>query len=196
MNPRKKESKKWTNLPTDFSNQIKTVFEQNFKPHLEGKKLQVEGRIYPTEIVLRVGINAKGELRYKNFEVSLDHSKDKQNAIAQIHIAVDAIASLMVEYFENEDEHEMPFVWQEYPFEKQKIWLQYTSENPDLEAEADRLLGIQNAEALLKETEAEMSELGLKIEEGSTDEEDVDMSKPQIFGGGSSGKKKKKDDLH
>ncbi len=193
MIPRKKESKKWTSLPTEFSNQIKTVFEQNFKAHLTSKKLQVEGRIYPTEIVLRVGINAKGELRYKNFEVSLDHSKEKQDAIAQIHIGVDAIASLMVEYFENEEEHEMPFVWQEYPFEKQKIWLQYTSENPDLEAEANKLLGLTDEEAMLKETEEELEALGLNQEEGSTEEEDVDMLQPQIFGGA---KKKKKENLH
>src|SRR4051812_43570728 len=103
MIPRKKESKKWTDLPKDFSSQIKTVFEQNFKTQLDGKKLLVEGRIYPSEILLRVGINRPGELRYQNFEVSLDHSKIKQDVIAQIHIAVDAIASLMVEYFENEE---------------------------------------------------------------------------------------------
>ncbi len=193
MNPRKKESKKWTKLPTDFSNQIKTVFEQNFKPHLEGKKLTVEGRIYPSEIVLRVGINQKGELRFNNFEVSLDHSKELQNAISQIHIGVDAIASLMVDYFENEEDHEMPLVWQEYPFEKQTIWLQYSSENSDLEAEANKLLGLSAENTLLAESEAEIEALGLTEEEGSTEDENIDMSKPQIFSGG---KKKRKDELH
>ncbi|MBC7741256.1 MAG: hypothetical protein H7061_03605 [Bdellovibrionaceae bacterium] len=198
MIPRKKESKKWTNLPADFSKQIKTVFEQNFKAHLGPKRLRVEGRIYLSEIVLRVGISTPGELRYQNFEVSLDHSKEKQDAIAQIHIGVDAIASLMVEYFENAENHEMPFVWQEYPFEKQKIWLQYSSENPDIEAEANRLLGLKDEAALLKETEEEMEALGLTREEITDDdlatsgEEDHDMTTPQIFGG----KKKKKDDLH
>lgn len=194
MIPRKKESKKWTNLPPDFCNQIKTVFEQNFKAHLGPKRLRVEGRIYLAEILLRVGINTPGELRYQNFEVSLDHSKALQDAIAQIHIGVDAIASLMVEFFENEEDHEMPFVWQEYPFEKQKIWLQYSSENPDLEAEANRLLGLKEEAALLKETEEEMQALGLTDEEDSATsaDEDHDMSTPQIFGG----KKKKKDDLH
>ncbi len=195
MNPRKKESKKWTKLPADFANQIKTVFEQNFKPHLQGKKLTVEGRIYPSEIVLRVGINQKGELRFNNFEVSLDHSKEQQNAIAQIHIGVDAVASLMVDYFENEEEHEMPLIWQKYPFDKQTIWLQYSSENSDLEAEANKLLGLSAEDALLAETEAEMQALGLNEEEqGSTEEENIDMSKPQIFSGAK--KKKKKDEMH
>lgn len=192
MNPRKKESKKWTKLPNDFSKQVQTVFEQNFKSHLAGKKLIVEGRIYPSEIVLRVGINQKGELRYHNFEVSLDHSKEKQDAISQIHIGVDAIASLMLEYFDNKEDHEMPLVWQEYPFEKQKIWLQYTSENSTLEAEANKLLGLSEEDALLAESLEEAEALGLNEEDGSTADEDIDMSQPQIFGG----KKKKKDNLH
>lgn len=176
MNPRKKESKKWTKLPADLLNQIKNVFEQNFKVQLDGKKLTVEGRIYPSEIVLRVGFQKKGELRFNNFEVSLDHSKEKQNVISQIHIGVDAIASLMMDYFENEEDHEMPLSWQEYPFEKQTIWLQYTSANSELEAEADKLLGIEDS--LLGEAE---------------EDDDIDMSQPQIFGGG---KKKKKDEMH
>lgn len=176
MNPRKKESKKWTKLPTDLLNQIKNVFEQNFKTQLEGKKLTVEGRIYPNEIVLRVGFQRKGELRFHNFEVSLDHSKEKDNAIVQIHIGVDAIASLMMDYFDNEEDHEMPLSWSEYPFEKQTIWLQYSSANSELEAEADKLLGIDDS--LLTEAE---------------EDDDIDMSQPQIFGGG---KKKKKDEMH
>ncbi|MBC7420702.1 MAG: hypothetical protein H7328_08235 [Bdellovibrio sp.] len=195
MIPRKKESKKWTDLPKEFSTQIKTVFEGNFKTQLDGKKLLVQGRIYQNEILLRVGINRPGELRYQNFEVSLDHSKIKQDAISQIHIAVDAIASLMVEYFENEEGHEMPFVWQEYPFEKQKLWLQYSSVNPDLEEEANRLLGLENEAALLKETAEQMEDLGLETaedDEPMTEEEEIDTKTPQIFGG----RKKKKDDLH
>lgn len=191
MNPRKKESKKWTKLPEDFSNQIKTVFEQNFKTHLVGKKVQVEGRIYPTEIVLRVGVNNAGEIRYQNFEVSLDHSQEKQDTISQIHIAVDAIASLMFDYFQNEEDHEIPYTWIEFPFEKQKIWLQFSSVNPEIENEANKLLGIAEPDALLKETEEQLEELGLTDDEENSDDNEVDMSKPQIFSG-----KKKKEDMH
>ena len=201
MTPRKKESKKWTKMPTDFSNQIKTVFEENFKSQLEGNKLQVDGWIYPTEILLRVGINYKGELRFHNFEVSLDHSQIKKDTIAQIHLGVDAIASLMVDFFENDGEHEMPLSWQEYPFEKQKIWLQYSSENQDLEAEANRLLGLAEGSEILNDPEDSDEEIEKMIEdleqtvhsENSEDqEEDLDLKTPQIF------KKnpKKKDHLH
>lgn len=202
MHPRKKESKKWTKLPVDFSNQIRDVFEQSFKGHLINRKLQVEGRIYPTEILLRVGFNQSGELRYHNFEVSLEHSKEKQDTLPQIHLGVDAIASLMAEYFEDEENHEMPLVWQEYPFEKQKIWLQYTSVNQDIEAEANRLLGLADDQELLNESEDLADEVGAEIEveieseelnlddEAQSDDE-IDLSQPQIFGG-----KKKKENLH
>lgn len=196
MNPRKKESKKWTKLPGDLLSQIKNVFEQNFKAHLEGKKLTVEGRMYPSEIVLRVGFQNKGEIRFHNFEVSLDHSKEKQNTISQIHIGVDAIASLMMDYFEHQEDHEMPLSWQEYPFEKQTIWLQYTSANSELEAEADKLLGVNADEDLLaddRDADDLKEALGVADEDQDEDDEDVDTSQPQIFGGG---KKKKKDEMH
>lgn len=197
MNPRKKESKKWSALPAELSSQIQTVFTENFKTQLEGKSLKVEGRIYPTEILMRVGINTKGELRYHNFEVSIDHDPAKQNTIQQIHVAVDAIASLMLEYFDNGEEHEMPYAWQEYPFEKQKIWLQFSSENAELETEADRLLGLDdNDESMLKETEEDMEAYGL------LDDEEVDTSRPKIFRVPTDNehdtlkKKKKKEDMH
>ena len=178
MNPRKKESKKWSNLPPEFANQIKTVFEDNFSSYLTEKTIRVQGRIYPDEILLRVGVHRKGELRFHNFEVSLDHSALLQNTIPQIHLAVDAIASLMIEFFETEETHELPYLWREIPFEKQKIWVQFTTENPDLEAEANKLLGVE--ENLVNEDETENDEL-----------EELEPPTPQMFKS-----KKKKDDLH
>jgi hypothetical protein len=206
MNPRKKESKKWSALPPELSQQIKTLFEESFSEYLTEKKLKVEARIYPTEVLMRVGINYKGEIRYHNFEVSIDHDPKKQNTVTQIHVAVDAIASLLLEFFDLEQEHEMPLVWQEYPFEKQKIWLQYTSTNTDLEAEANRLLGIKEGDELLHGVD----DLGLEMEEVEIsddemkmpDDEDIDTSKPKIFRVASDNpddsvkKKKKKEDMH
>lgn len=198
MSPRKKESKKWSKIPSELVKQIQTVFVENFKSQLSGKTLKIDGRIYPTEILMRVGINRNGELRYQNFDVSLDHSADKQNTIQQIHLAVDVIASLIYEYFENNEEHEIPFTWQEYPFEKQNVWLQSNSENPDLESEANKLLGIEEENKLLQESLDELDELGL------LDDDEVDTSKPKIFRVPTDNefdtlkkkKKKKKEDMH
>lgn len=222
MLPRKKESKKWSGLPPELSKQIKALFEENFKPQLEGKALKVEGRIYPTEILMRVGINNKGEIRFHNFDVSVDHSVQKQNTITQINVAVDVIASIMLEYFDNDEDHELPLIWTEYPFEKQTIWLQYTSANTDLEAEANRLLGVAEGEELLHGTddlgleigddpEVEINELDPADFEDSepseedevpmADDEEIDTSKPKIFRVATDNpldtkKKKKKEDMH
>lgn len=153
MNPRKKESKKWSTIPKEFSNQIQAVFEQNFSNFLSEKIIRVQGRIYPSEILLRVGLHKKGELRYNNFEVSLDHSSIEQNTIQKIHLAVDAIGSLMIEYFEADETVDLPYLWREVPFEKEKVWFQFTTENPDLEQEANKLLGIEN-KSLINEDKA------------------------------------------
>ncbi len=195
MNPRKKESKKWSQVPSELTKQIKTIFEESFTEHLGGKKLKVEGRIYPTEVLMRVGINNQGELRFHNFEVSVDHSAESKNTVSQIHIAIDAIASLMLDFFDNNEDHEMPLVWQEYPFEKQTIWLQYNSENPDLEAEANKLLGLENEESLLQQTQDELDALEIP------EDEEIDTSKPKIFRVPTDNefdtqKKKKKEDMH
>ena len=45
MIARKKESKKWSPVPSELSKQIKTVFEESFSENLQGKTLKVEGRI-------------------------------------------------------------------------------------------------------------------------------------------------------
>lgn len=196
MKPRKKESKKWSQLPPELSKQIKEVFEENFKAQLVGKVLNIDGRIYSTEILMRLGINTKGELRFQNFEVSVDHSSEKQNTLTQIHLAVDVIASLLFDYFENNEVHEIPFAWQEFPFEKEKVWLQSNSENADLEAQADKLLGLEpNDESMLQETEEDLEAFGL------LDDEAVDTTKPKIFrvptnNENDTKKKKKKEDMH
>lgn len=141
MNPRLPSSKKWTKFPNEFSAQIEAVFRENFASKLEDKKIIVEGRIYPEEILLRVGYNSKGELRQNNFEASTSYSTEKEDAVDRIHNCVDAIATMMADWFESSEELELPLSWLEYPVESKKIYLRYNTENTELEALADSLLG-------------------------------------------------------
>lgn len=154
MQPRLKTSKKWTAFPKEYVEQIQTVFHKNFSAQLTGKKLIIEGRIYPSEILLRVGISEKGHLRQANFEVSMDYGAKEKDAIERIHNCIDAAASMMMDYFEpkSEGEVEFPRTWQEYPFQGKKLFLQFTTENSDLEAQANALLG-EDTDALVLEEE-------------------------------------------
>lgn len=207
MNPRLKSSKKWTSFPKEYSDQIQAVFKENFAQYLDQGDLIIEGRIYPEEIMLRVGYLEKGRLAQANFEVSMNYSQDEQDAVKRIHNCVDAAASMMMEYLENDGEVDFPYTWKEFPFQGKKIYLQFTTENTSLEAEADKLLGL--SEASLVHEEGESDEDALSRAEQSEelspprdeddfssddeDENELDDSGPRMFGGAP---KKKKDDLH
>ncbi|KYG61169.1 hypothetical protein AZI85_09465 [Bdellovibrio bacteriovorus] len=212
MNPRLKSSKKWTAFPKEYSDQIQAVFTENFAQYLDNGDLVIEGRIYPEEILLRVGYLEKGRLAQANFEVSMNYSQDQQDAVQRIHNCVDAAASMMMEYLENDGEVDFPYTWKEFPFQGKKLYLQFTTENSSLEAEANKLLGVDD-ETLYNDAEesdedalsrAEQSEElspprddeeFSEDEDYEDDEEEDDESEdrgPRMFGGG----KKKKGDLH
>ena len=145
MKPRLKTSSKWTAFPAELTLQIAEIFKQNFGPQLPKAQFIVEGQIYPREILLRVGYVEKGRLVQNNFEVSLEYATDKgENAINAIHLCVDAAGSMVQEFLDNstsEEEVELPRIWTEYPFQEKKIFLQYSTVNTNLEAQADALLG-------------------------------------------------------
>ncbi len=196
MNPRYKISQKWTAFPPEFSEQIRSVFVQNFEKQL-GKtmSLSVDGRIYQKEITLRIGLHSKGELKHFNFEASVDlppnPANDENKIFETISVAVDALASLVAEYFENDQDIELPYTWTESTFEGKKVWVQHSTENPDLEAEANKLLGLADDDGVLKNADDEKSEDVLDATEEEFDEFAENLSsEPQMF------KKKKKDDLH
>jgi hypothetical protein len=216
MKPRLLTSKKWTILPKTYVSQIQEVFEEAFEEQLNAGKLIIEGRIYPEEILLRVGYLAEGRLVQSNFEVSMQYAATKENAIDRIHNCIDAAASLMNEYFESDGEVDFPNSWKSYDFDGKQIWVQHTTVNTELEAEADKLLGaadkslvqeeIDNEDALARSEESlhdhRENDPDYFEDEDMSDEFDEEDDKktqseeplpgPQIF----SKKKKKKEDLH
>lgn len=148
MFPRLKTSKKWTAFPTDYIRQIEQAFLENFSAELQNAKLVVQGRIYPAEIMLRVGFLEKGRLAQNNFEVSLNLGKDKNAIMDKIHLAIDAIGSLMNEYFESDGSMDLPRIWKEFEFNKTKLYVQFSGENTDLEQEANKILGVAGDDLL------------------------------------------------
>ncbi len=154
MSPRLKSSKKWTKFPTEYKKQIEEVFTQSFSEYLKNFKLIVEGRIYSGEILLRVGIVEIGLIKQANFEVSIDYSTKGNEPVERIHNCIDAAASMMGEYFESDGEVDFPLEWKEYDFDHQKLFLQFSSVNTELEDKANALLG-ENFDSLIVEEEPE-----------------------------------------
>jgi hypothetical protein len=155
MQARRITSKKWTAFPEEFSAQIETVIKENFTANLMDAKLIIDGRIYPEEILLRVGVLEKGRLKQSNFEVSIDYKPDDPKSLDRIHHLVDVAASMMMDYFDTNGEVEFPYSWKEFPFKGHPVFLQYSTENSDLEAQANALLGVTEDTLLVEETPSE-----------------------------------------
>lgn len=152
MKPRLKSSKKWTSFPIELTEQIQSIFQENFEKKLEEGKFIVEGRIYPEEVLFRVGFSPSGRLFQANFEASAQYSEVEHTQDA-IDLCLDATASMMEEYYASNERIDLPRNWGEYLFDKKKIYLQFSTINTTLESEADRLLGIDNSGLVIEEPE-------------------------------------------
>ncbi len=128
MKPRHMSSKKWTEIPTELNDQIKGVFAEAFQEKLgPHTRFIVEGRIYPEEICLRVGYIESGRLAQCNFEVSLDSKNHDESSLEKIHLCVDAAASMMLEFIENQGSADLPYSWQACKFSNQEVFLQFST---------------------------------------------------------------------
>ncbi len=180
MTPRLKSSKKSTPFPQEFSDQIRSAFIENFQDQLKNAELIIQGRIYPEEILLRVGYIGKGELKQNNFEVSAAYDYKKNNAIESIHVCVDFLASILSQYFEQmaqgpqdeESELDLPYQWKPIQFEKNELFFQFSTVNTKLEEEADRLLG-ESSKSLVRDDEVDFEDVDLP-DDGDPDSGDDD----------------------
>ncbi len=168
MNPRLESSKKWSPLPKELLEQISSVFEENFADSLEGRKVICEGRIYKEELLLRVGLTKDKHLRQKNFEASVDYNKKKDNVLKLIHFVVDCIGSMFENYMKAPDT-DFPEDWAPYKVEGKEIHLMTSTENSELEKQADKLLNQQSDGLLQNDTDSEVNPDDLKAKLGIQD---------------------------
>jgi len=147
MEPRLKTSTKWTPFPTELLEQIQAVVENFFEDYeIENGQFVVDGAIYPTEILLQIGITRPGQLRQDNFIASLEYDSKNEKPMELINLMSDFLGEVWVHFLEDEPEYEdLPRQWQANTFEKKPIYLRYTSENTSLEKQADALLGIDKS---------------------------------------------------
>lgn len=163
MNPRLPTSKKWTSVPPEFLQQIRETLTGLWSVKKPGAKFFVEGRLFPQEIIARIGILEHGRLAQNNFEISRDLNP-KEPLIEQLTSTFDASMHLAEEFLEGGEEANTslyPRVWKEMKFAGKPFFFQYSTENSELEAEANRWLG-EDSEGLFNEVDDE--ELDFKFE--------------------------------
>ncbi len=152
MRPRLQNSKQWTPFPPEYLDNIQEVLNENFEDELVEAEFRVEGRIYPNEILMRVGFCRSGELRQMNLEASITFDPAKQPAKDVIGLGLDALGAIFTDYFEEDEDLDLPIHWKGIEFEGEEIFIQYSTVNTQLEEEANRLLG-SSVDSLVKDEE-------------------------------------------
>ena len=151
MEPRLPTSKKWTAFPKEYTQQIREAFLETFPGELKGVKLVVEGRIYPQEILLRIGMVEQGRIFQANFETSIAYNATKEDTLERIYNCIDATGDIMNEYFQHDEEADeeldLPRTWKGLQIDNEELFFKFSTENTELEAEANAILG--NAEKAL-----------------------------------------------
>jgi hypothetical protein len=180
MEARLKSSKKWSAIPKELVKQVQVALGKNFPVHAKSGQFQVEGRIYPTELLVRVGYLENGRLKQDNFEISIEYKAGKEDMVKLIYLAVDAGASLLDQLLNNSDERpEFPAIWTEFEAEGRMLFVQHSAVNSKLESEADRLLGLKEG-ALLEDREDDEQPEKLKRLLGLDPDDDEDPDEGQI----------------
>lgn len=152
---------------------MKGVFEKSFAGHLgKGSRVEIQGRIYPSELLLSVGFSRPNQLKQPNFEISASYDSSKDNVLKVFHLLFDAAGALFDQYFQATEDNDFPRYWEEIDFEKRKIFVQYSTKNTDLESQADELLG-KNSDALMQEPDEDSETFleDIKNKLGLTDED-------------------------
>ena len=139
INPRLKNSKKWTSFPNECLKEINNLCLKRFKKETQKAVITVQGQIYSNEFLLRVSFLEEGRLKQSNFEASVEYDYKKENFMSLLDLTVDAVLSMMKNFFLKGDAS-LPIQWKKYQLEKKLIFLQYHTINTELESLANQLL--------------------------------------------------------
>lgn len=140
MEPRLESSTKSTPLPADAVKPVIEAIKSNFKAQLKGRDVVVEGHIYLEEITVRIGLIEKGSIKPTNFDASINHSPKKKDAMNKLYLALDALGSMVQQYFDADGDIELPKEWHEFQLEGDSVFLKTSSDNSSLEDQANKIL--------------------------------------------------------
>lgn len=165
--PRNPESKKSIHMPADFDKEISSLFISEFKENLaENQSLSLKNLLYETEIICSLNLKTTKQLKQQVFEVSIDYTpleevnqaSTEQEDISEQSNKIQHLLSFAVDYLslcldtflkENKTPSSQ---WTKVDFQKQVLFIRHHTSNLDLEEQANKLLGDNFLESLIKET--------------------------------------------
>ena len=167
MEPRLKNSVKWSPFPEELTLQITEVMEEGFSDEygLDTHQFVIEGRIYSQEILLRVGLTVDHQLKQHNFEFSFEFDPEKEKLLEHIRESMDLVGHIWREFLEEDMEDEdMPRTWKNLSMGNNIYYYRYSTVNTALEKQADILLN-QHEKKLVHEHE------GVELDDDLSDNE-------------------------
>lgn len=181
MLPRIEDSKdkKFTKIPKDLGDIFKSIladkFKEKYAAKMQNMDIFVEGRIYPEEVILMLGLGEKKSIARKNFCCSINHSVENKNTFEQLKVALDALDPMLEQAIEADFDIELPLQWHEFDYEEQKVYMQFNTFNFQLEDQAADFLreqGIEIEDFEIKAEEELNQELLSHPEEYIADEDE------------------------
>lgn len=146
LEPRLKNSKRWTELPQELKTQLEDVFTEKFDSDYDlNGKFEVKGKIFPNELLLQAGIHNPKKLAQKHFLVSVELAETEnpeKQFMQYINLATDFLGELWEEFLE--EEFEAPKSWQHAIFNKKELYYYFHTANSELETQADKILGLDD----------------------------------------------------
>ncbi len=142
MRPRRPNSDptKAGKIPPELIKMVAEEVKEQYKAFLEDKTLIIDGLMYVDEVYLSIGFREKDALRQVNFEASVDFDTESMKALDQIHLAIDAIDSMMAEYVATEGDIELPFDWRAFDYGGVTVFLRHNTENSEIEKLTEEFL--------------------------------------------------------
>lgn len=133
----------WTALPEPLTQSIAEELKNLYSHLAPGGTYICEGRLYATEVLVRLGFRHKGEISQANFEVAVIFDIEQQQT-GDVYKVIWQAFDLAHNYFnethlaDREKLDELPRHWHRIT---DTSYFRFSPVNSDLEAEADRLLG-------------------------------------------------------
>ena len=154
MEPRKKQKKRPTILPLDFTKNVSTLFNKQFKNQMNKAEFIVKGDLYPDEILLCISLVQEKALRAATMYLSLDVNNEMNEKPEKItdflKSMVDAAASWFHQSFSEAKQKgiegilaamdELQPAWQKFEWDGNTLYVKLNKDNHVLEIAADRFL--------------------------------------------------------